>query len=157
MSLGTFAEFSATFDKTFKRLDTVANALHWLATYRVPVKPDGSFDIENYLTNFQDKVSLAGALDNTVLIQYFASGLPPSLMKRIYSMDTPPETIDGWYKKASHFQVQWKCAKLVAAQHKSSHTNPRHFSTTTFHTKKEKDPDAMDVDAVSIGKLSPEE
>jgi hypothetical protein len=58
MTLGTFTEFVKAFEKTFKRLDTIANTLNWLATHQVSTKTNGSFDVELYITNFQDKLSL---------------------------------------------------------------------------------------------------
>jgi len=60
--------------------------------------------------------------DENVLISYYSTGIPPSLMHRIMSMDTIPTTIGDWYKKARD------CADEIAKRNiKPSHSYQTFF------------------------------
>lgn len=77
-------------------------------------------------------------------------------MKRIYSMDTVPNTVEKWYTQTLHFKHVWEKTNKIA----KGQGNP--FLTfqdnqNNHHTQKKKDPNAMDVDAICIKKLTPEE
>ena len=79
------------------------------------IKPDGTFEpsLTTYISKFQNNVALSKITDNNVLIGYFSSGIPTPLMQRIYSMETVPDQIDDWYKRAQKFQTQYERAKEV--------------------------------------------
>ena len=92
--------------------------------------------------------------DENVLIGYYSARIPPSLMRRIMSMDTIPSTINDWYKKAIHFQTQWDRADEIARRNvKPSHS----YQTFSPSSSKSHDLNTMDVDAIKISKLTPEE
>ena len=75
-------------------------------------------------------------------------------MRQIMSMDTVPSTIEDWYKKAISFQTQWEHAEEISKRNsKPTHQSYHSFSTPT----KARDPDAMDVDVIKVGKLMAEE
>ena len=75
-------------------------------------------------------------------------------MRRIYSMDTVPTTIQGWYTRAIHFKTQWEKVNAVAA-HKPY--NPYPTQKNHNHSKPTPDPYAMDVNTVHIERLTPQE
>ena len=94
-------------------------------------------------------------MSNTaILIGYFSSGIPTPLMQRIYSMETVPNPIDDWYKCAQKFQTQYEHAKEVENRRKG--TTPI-FRPLPSSSTPAKDPNAMDVDVIRLGKLSQEE
>ena len=70
-------------------------------------------------------------------------------------MDTVPSTIQQWYSKAIHFQTQWKQAEEISKRNQG----PIQYSYQFFNpsTLKAKVPNAMDVDVVHVGKLTPNE
>ena len=69
-------------------------------------------------------------------------------------MDTVPSTIDDWYKKAISFQTQWEQAEEISKRN----SKPAHQSYHSFSIPaKTRDPDAMDVDVIKVGKLTAEE
>ena len=75
-------------------------------------------------------------------------------MRQIMSMDTVPSTIDDWYKKAISFQTQWERAEEISKRN----SKPAHQSYHSFSTPaKARDPNAMDVDVIKVGKLTAEE
>ena len=65
-------------------------------------------------------------------------------------MDTVPDTIEGWYEKASHFENQWQKARAIASR--SNRTDRPKKKNYSRPNVREKDPDAMDVDAVRLSK-----
>ena len=71
------------------------------------------------------------------------------------SMDNVPTTIQEWYSKAIHFQTQWERAEEISRRNqRPTQHSYQSFTPTSTRTK---DPNAMDVDVVWIGKLTPEE
>ena len=67
-------------------------------------------------------------------------------MKKIYGMDTVPNTIDKWYQATLRFQhVQEKTNEIARGK-----TNPFYQNHHRNNDYKKKDPDAMDVDAVRL-------
>lgn len=146
-SFGTFEDFVKIFKKTFQHEDLVAKALHWMQSTRTKLS-----DINTYIAEFKNYAALSEVSDDVVLISFFARGIPDSLRQRIFSMDTPPTTIEEWYSKAVHFVVQWERADAYKTGRVYSTFRPTASSTASA-----KDPDAMDVDVVKIGKLTPEE
>jgi hypothetical protein len=158
VTLGTFTNFISEFKKTFEHHDTVNNAITWLTTKHMVLNTKTKRhepSLDSYISSFQNRVALAGITDEDVLINYFSTGVPPSLMHCILSMDTPPTKISAWYKKATHFQTQWDHTDEIARRGKTSSSHFHSFTTPTCTPAK--DPDAMDVDIVCIAKLTPEE
>ena len=111
--------------------------------------------LNQYISEFQNHVARANIKDPNVLIGYFSVGIPPSLMRRIMSMDTVLTTIQEWYSKAIHFQTQWEQAEEMSRRNQCpTQHSYQPFTPTPSRTK---DPNAMDVDIVHIRKLTPEE
>ena len=67
----------------------------------------------------------------------------------IYSMEKVPTTLKAWMEKAIDFHKQKAC---IIALKKGQGLPLSSFSSNSRSTK---DPDAMDVDAVRLRKLSP--
>ena len=116
ISFGSFADFVSAFETSFKQRDVTGTAVAWLTTTRMTKKRDGSYSptLTDYISTFQNNVALATITDHNVLIRYFFTRIPPSLMKRIMSMDTVPAKVEEWYAKAIHFQTQWERAEEIA-------------------------------------------
>jgi hypothetical protein len=154
VTLGTHTDFLTKFNNAFKHHDTVGFAINWLSTARMN-KPDGSIVIplEKYIALFKSNIALAGISDPNVLVGYFAAGLHPKLMERMMSMETLPTTINKWYMKATTFQTQWQRAKEIATRNGQPSKQRYH----SFVPKTTPDPNAMVVDVIKVGKLTPEE
>ena len=110
LSLRTFEDFITKFKESFKHTDIKGNAIAWLSTIQMVKDKKDVFhsSLTDYISSFKNNVALSGITDHNVLIQYFSSGIPYALMRQVYSMDTPPDTITAWYAKAVHFQIQWE-------------------------------------------------
>ncbi|KAF8546709.1 hypothetical protein OG21DRAFT_1426311, partial [Imleria badia] len=150
---GTFDDFVVSLETTFCTTEIKGKALGTLQT----LNQDGD-DILGYINQFKVTAHQSGLTDHSVLIRFFSKGLNPGLMKRIYTMDIVPNKIEAWYTKAKAFQAQWARSNKIAARH-SRKKNTQSTPTTRPYlpAPKAKDPNAMDVDAVHIGKLTPEE
>lgn len=73
------------------------------------------------------------------------------------TMDTVPTTISDWYKRAIHFKTQWERADVLDPKKKNhSYPSPKPYTPhRQNHTPK--DPNAMEVDAVRLEKLTDNE
>ena len=157
ISFGSFTDFVTAFETSFKQRDITGTAVAWLTTTRMTKKRDGTYSLSltEYISTFQNNVALATITDHNVLIGYFSTGIPPSLMKCIMSMDTVPSKIEEWYSKAIHFQMQWERAEEIAQRNKQPMKGTYHsFSSPS---PKGRDPDAMDIDMIKITRLTLEE
>ena len=157
VTLGTYINFITKFNEDFKQRDVTGAAIAWLTTKRMVLKKDWTYfpPLNQYILEFQNHIARANIKDPNVLIRYFSTGIPPSLMQRIMSMDTIPTTIQEWYSKAIHFQTQWERAEEISKRNQRPIQHLyQPFTPTPSRTK---DPNAMDVDIVCVGKLTPKE
>jgi hypothetical protein len=157
IAMGTFSDFVKEFKSSFEHHDIVGNAIAWLSHKRMTSKSNGTFEpsLPTYISGFQNHVAQSKITDHNVLIGFFSAGIPSDLMRQIYSMETVPTTIDEWYKKALTFQTHYERAREVEQRRKNPSAVYRPFSSTT--TTPTRDPNAMDVDAIRVAKLTKEE
>ena len=157
VTLGTYVNFITKFNEDFKQRDVTGAAITWLTTKQMVLKKDQTYSppLNQYISEFQNHVAQANIKDPNVLIGYFSARIPPSLMQRIMSMGTVPTTIQEWYSKAIYFQTQWERAEEISK--KNQHPIQHSYQPFTPTSSKTKDPNAMDVDVVRVGKLTPEE
>lgn len=73
-------------------------------------------------------------------------------------MDTVPTTIEKWYTQALHFKHVWEKTNDIAKGEGSPFLpfQERNNNNQKIYQKK-KDPNAMDVDAIHVKRLTPEE
>jgi len=109
-SFGTWENFEKEFKKSFMPVDTAGTAIAKLRT----LTQKGT--VEEYITKFRTHAHRSTIKDQHALIEFFTTGLKTPLVNRIYGMDTVPDTIEGWYEKASHFENQWQKARAIASR-----------------------------------------
>ena len=108
-------------------------------------KVDKKTPLMDYISQFKNNAALSEINNEDVLINFFPRGIPPSLMKRIYGMDTVPTTIDKWYQVTLCFQHVWEKTNEIA----KGRPNPFYNGQQRQHNNGyKKDPNTMDVDAV---------
>ena len=79
-------------------------------------------------------------------------------MRRIYSMDTVPDTYEKWCKQALHFKHVTEKANEIVKGKGGNPFRPQYNPHRNNEQKSPKwDPNAMDVDNVQIGRLTNEE
>ena len=157
LSPRTFEDFITKFKESFEHTDIKGNAIAWLSTTQMVKDKKDVFhpSLTDYISSFKNNVALSGITHHNVLIWYFSSSIPHALIRQVYSMDTPPDTITAWYAKAIHFQTQWERADLVARQH--NYPTKQFYYHAPLPPKPAKDSNAMDVDVIHITKMTPQE
>ena len=150
----TFDKFAKNFETTFYPFNIKATAhsnLTKLAqkTFR---EEDRTFNdgFQKFITNFQNLAAKAGISDETTLIDHFSLGIDQQIATMILSMSSIPTTLHEWLEKAKTFHMQ----KMRIAAIRGRKGNPSFF---TSRNPPPSDPNAMDVDAISLTKLTPVE
>jgi hypothetical protein len=62
----------------------------------------GTCSVDDFVTEF-DSIAADTGFNDEALIRYFQTGLHHSIFDRVWAMDTPPTTLEGWEEKARHF------------------------------------------------------
>jgi hypothetical protein len=142
------------------------------AAHQLNLLKQGKKTAEEVLTEFRLLSSQAGyvaetATDHLHLIERIQRVLNASLVRKIRLMESPPTTIDGWIEKAIFFDNMYRSTMEVLEQKaKEERTIPRSKTNSskrfeysnyfgnqnTRTTRERKDPDAMDIDAMSTEK-----
>ena len=148
----TWTNFIKKFNNSFILKNTKEQAIAWLTTTKV----NNKLDILNYILKFKNNTALSGITDKNVLINFFSRGIPTQLMRRIYSMDIVPTTMEKWYQQTLHFKQVWERTNEIA-KGRNNPFIPFQDNRNNNHIQKKRDPNAMDVDAIRIEKLTPEE
>ena len=148
----TFDKFASNFKSTFFPYDTKATARFELTklAQKSFKRPDGVMDdgFQKYITDFQNLASKAGISDDVTLIDQFSLGLDQQLATMILSMSSIPTTVAKWIEQAKVFHAQKMCIlALKGGRLPSTIHSPR-----TTH-----DPNAMDIDTISLSKITPME
>ena len=150
----TFDKFAENFETTFYPFDIKATAHSNLAklTQKTFQEEDGTFNdgFQKFITDFQNLAAKAGISDKATLIDHFSLGIDQQIATMILSMSTIPTTLHEWIKKAKTFHAQKMCIAAIRGRK----GNPSFF---TSRNPPPHDPNAMDVDAVSLTKLTPAE
>jgi hypothetical protein len=60
-----------------------------------------SVSLAQYISQFQNQVTISKVTEEATLCHYFSTGILPSLSEKIYLMEKVPDNINNWYK---HFQ-----------------------------------------------------
>ena len=148
----TFKKFAENFKTTFYPFNTKATAhLDLSKLIQKTIRcPDGTTDdgFQQYITDFQNLASKAGITDDINLINQFFLEVDQRLAIMILSMSTIPITINKWIEKAKTFHGQKMCIQAL----RGGHPQP-----ITFFPRPQQDPNAMDVDNVTLSKLTPTE
>ena len=105
---------------------------------------------QKFITNFQNLAAKAGISDKTTLIDHFSIGINQQIATMILSMSTISITLNKWIEKAKTFHVQ----KMHITAVRGRKGNPSFFMSRNPPSC---DLNAMDVDTISLTKLTPVE
>ena len=141
-NFGTWQDFLNKFSASFILENTKDQAIAWMTTTKV----DKKTPLMDYISQFKNNAALSEISNEDVLINFYSRGIPSFLMKKIYGMDTVPNTIEKWYQATLCFQHVWEKTNEIAR----GKTNPFYQNHHRNNDHKKKDPDAMDVDAVRL-------
>ena len=158
----THKEFLARLRRDFLPINQTNEAIHQLALLR-----QGKKSAEEILTEFRHLLALAQfstttTSDHAHLIEKLQDVLNPSLVNKVMLSDKPPTTIDGWADRAVQIDNQYRMTREHVeqqAQRTGKPINDKKLKKPSWSnyfgqkkTREEKDPDIMDVDAMSTDK-----
>ena len=149
----TFKKFTQNFESTLYPFNTNATTHTELSKLMQTFFKEKNSDIndrfQQYITNFQNLSLKTRIKEESTLIGHFSLSLDQKIASMILSMATPPTTVNRWVKQAKIFHAQKMC---IQALQKGQITPQSHVPSHLKH-----DPNAMDVDAVTLSKLTPVE
>ena len=149
ISFGTFQAFKDSLENSFSPYDAPGDALEEIRKLR-----SGETSMDEHIAKFKILVTQSGLPESAAVIDFFRETLPVPLQRQILCCDSPPTTLSGWYDKASRFHNNYKRMQRILGRRTDTKTTinnsnasaPKRF---TF-PRKEKDPNAMDVDRLTI-------
>jgi hypothetical protein len=146
-SWGNYKEFVEALKKTFQLYDEPAEALEDMKKLHLG---DGS--IMEHNSRFQLLVSQTGMKDSPALTDLYREMLPWGLQSPIIQSEHPPKTLEEWYTKATNFHVgHQRTQRLFKKQdNKPTNTTSALPAQKGFSFPEKKDPNAMDIDRMSI-------
>jgi Domain of unknown function (DUF4939) len=156
-------EFMDKISKDFKAANKERDAAHQIA-----MLCQGKKTAEETITEFRLLTNQAGYANTTEsdhlhLIDKLQTVLNTNLVKRILLLDEVPTTIDKWAEKAiqidSNYRQTMEIIERLSREKKNTKPSTSKTSTSISNSnnaytwrKKEKDPNAMDVDTLSMQK-----
>lgn len=143
----TWNEFEADFRKYFDKANKQLDAYHKLKLLKQ--RTNGKGTAEEYVMAFKILHSRTGITDNRSTINDFMRGLNNPLLERILTMETVPDTIEGWYEKAIHFDTSYRFAQDVKKMHRGFSAAPPRAP------RREPDVVPMDIDAIRADQQQP--
>ena len=144
----TFGTFLTEVRKAFQSVDQVQDAICKLENLK-----QGKKTAEQIVTEFKQLIGQAGLTtrptsNNIHLIGLFQKALSYSLAHKIMFGKTIPRTIDNWFKKAIQFDTNYWEAMAIFGQNKRN--NDKTMSRSWYRPAEKKDPNVMDVDALTF-------
>jgi hypothetical protein len=145
-----FGDFIDELNAAFEPVDAVGDAMHKLRTLK-----QGTRSAEELVTEFNLFCSQAGIIQSgdTTLINLFQPALNKPLLEKILDGETVPTTIAGWKTKAIQLDNNYRRKMAILGKtrdnrgQQTTNTGRRFYRPNNQQTK---DPNAMDVDALSI-------
>jgi hypothetical protein len=146
-SWGNYKEFVEALKKMFQPYDELAEALEDMKKLRLG---DGS--IAEHNSKFWLLVSQTGIKDSLALMDLYQETLPWGLQSPIIWSEHPPKTLEEWYTKATNFYVGHQRVQHLFKKrdNKPTKTTSALPAQKKFSFPEKKDPNAMDIDRMSI-------
>jgi Retrotransposon gag protein len=144
---GTYKEFVEALKKTFQPYDEPAEALKDIKKLRLG---DGS--IMEHNSRFRLLMFQTDIKDSPALMDLYQETLPWGLQSPLIWSEHPPKTLAQWYTKATNFYIGHQRAQCLFKRQDNKPTNTTSAppAQKKFSFPEKKDPNAMDIDQMSI-------
>ena len=153
----TLVKFMEDYNQNFNPFDTKIKAHHDLSKLYQKLGKDEdrtpNDGFQEYINEFENLVNKAQFKDKLTAVTQFLAGLDRQISTMILSMASPPNTLEGWIKKAKLFHGQ----KLCIDELRQEMCYPGFRTQTTPTSQTPCNPNAMDVDLVKLKKLTLQE
>ena len=146
LNLTGWTKFQTDLEAAFKPYDAPGDALEKITALKM-----GNTSIEDHIARYKILITKAGILKNSpAAIDYFRKSLNIPLQKQLLNLPTPPTTLDEWYTWASRLDNNYrKMLRIFGRTPNNKKEEPRrHWN----FQRKERDPNAMDVDVMTVEK-----
>ena len=149
----TFDKFTLDFESTFYPFDTQVTTHNKLLALRQMSFKEKNREtndrFQQYITDFQNLSMKSGMKEELSLISQFSLRLDQKITSMILSMSPIPTMVKGWINQAKIFHTQ----KIHILSLRQGRIAPQtHLPSCPHHA-----PNAMDVDVVTLSKLTPVE
>jgi hypothetical protein len=145
--LGTYDNFKKTLKESFSAYDSPGDALTQMKNLRM--KKDDS--IVDHIAKFRSLVSESRIdADSPVIIDMFRETLTAPLQRRIMTLENPPTTLKGWCDWAMKIDHNWRRMQLAIGRTQASQPKGKGQTGRFYFPRKERDPNAMDIDRLSV-------
>jgi Domain of unknown function (DUF4939) len=144
--LGTYTQFRKDLMEAFSMFDSVGDALDELRSLRMKKTES----IDEHIAKFK-MLAAESKIDTTnpLTIELFKETLPWGLTLQLMKLETPLKTITDWYEWAA--ELNHKHAKINRAVERTRGTSSGKAPQKKFYfPRRERDPNAMDVDRLTI-------
>jgi Ty3 transposon capsid-like protein/Zinc knuckle len=157
IDLGTWNDFITSLKEAFEPYDAPADAFESLKTLRMGDKTADEHNAVFKTLLTQSKIPK----DTSTTIDLYRESLTIPPQRRIMTLDNPPETLDNWYKWSAKLDHNFRKMQRVVGKARDNNNNKNSNSKgnakyepkrTWNFQRKEKDPNAMDVDALTLEK-----
>lgn len=144
---GTWNEFQKDLKKAFQPFDAPGDALEEIKNLRM-----GNNSIEDHNAKFRMLVTKSG-LDKAspAVVDYYRETLNLPLQKRLLGLENPPTDLQEWYDKSTKYDNLYRRIQRITGRGKTIIEKKEEPKRRTW-TFTKKDPNAMDVDALTMEK-----
>ena len=144
MDFGTFSDLIKELEKDFAAYDTPGDALENMKNLRYDTKTL----IEDHISKFKALLSQSGMKESLSVVDYFRQTLPINLQRKIMLLDSPPDTLDNWYKWTKQVDNTYnKTQRMLGRVLAKTETKDEPKKQWNFSGKK--DPNAMDINTMT--------
>src|SRR6202522_2660745 len=143
LKLGSFAQFKHELQEAFAPYNSPGDALEKMKMLRM--KREDSIDV--HIAKVRMMVSeLKLDKSSPVIIDLFHETLSMPLQKRILTLESPPKKLEDWYDWATKLDHQWRRMMRIMGRTNTNQGQGKAGLSNRRFFRREKDPNAMDID-----------
>ena len=150
LALRSYKKVQDAIKKLFEPFDGPGDALEEMKNLQMA----NNGNIDKHIAKFKILVTQSGLATSVAVMDLFRETLPTPLQKQVMTCENSPITLEQWYEKATKFHSNWQKMQCIFGQKNNGQKNDSRKKKFFFPIKKEKDPNAMDVDSMSTNECS---
>ena len=143
MDFGTFNNLVKKLEEDFAAYDAPGNILENIKNLKYETKTS----IEDHILKFKALLTQSSMKESLSVIDYFRKTLPINLQRKIMLLDSPPVTLDDWYKWTKQVNNTYKKMQRMLGWIPAKIETKEELKKRCNFVKK--DPNAMDIDSMS--------
>ena len=149
-TLGSFKEVQDVIKKSFEPFGGPGDTLEEMKNLQMT----SNSNINKHVEKFKMLVIQSGLAASVAIMDLFWETLPTPLQKQVMTSENPPTSLEQWYEKAMKFHLNWQKMQCIFRRKNEGTKQNDGKKKFSFPTRKEKDPNTMDVDSMSTNECS---